>query len=120
MQLSSATPKNQDVGIGVARLLHALTPPRSAFFYLYSFWHGVIHTSYFMIFILISFYPGLALTVACGEMIIGVEHAFCLLYRWSGFFGPGANVRIRITRPHGSKVIILAGVQRAVSCRVRL
>ena len=40
---------------------------------IYSFWHGVIPTSYFilMIFILVSLisYPGLALTVACGEMM---------------------------------------------------
>ena len=47
---------------------------------IYSFWHGVIPTSYFililvlliflMIFILVSliFYPGLALTVGRGEM----------------------------------------------------
>ena len=50
----------------------------------YSFWHGVIPTSYF-IFILI-FYPGLALTVARGEMILPVciyalaytyAHAYC-------------------------------------------
>ena len=38
---------------------------------IYSFGHGVIPTSYF-IFILVSliFYPGLALTVARGEMIL--------------------------------------------------
>ena len=32
---------------GCGRLLHALTPPRSAFLYL-KFWHGVIPTSYFI------------------------------------------------------------------------
>ena len=32
---------------------------------IYSFWHGVIPTSYF---IFNDFYPGLALTVARGEM----------------------------------------------------
>ena len=41
---------------------------------IYSFWHGVIPTSY-LIFILVSliFYPGLALTVARGEMILPVR-----------------------------------------------
>ena len=38
---------------GCGRLLHALTPPRSAFLYL-QFWHGVIPTSYF-IFILVLY-----------------------------------------------------------------
>ena len=54
--------------------------------YIYSFWHGVIPTSY-LIFILVSliFYPGLALIVARGEMILPVRryivatyaHAYC-------------------------------------------
>ena len=37
---------------------------------IYSFWHGVIPTSYFDFYTCFTiFYSGLALTVVCGEMI---------------------------------------------------
>ena len=45
MQQSSATPEN---GLGCGRLLHALTPPRSAFLCLQFLAYGVIPTSYFI------------------------------------------------------------------------
>ena len=52
---------------GCGRLLHALTPPRSASC-IYSFWHGVIPTSY-LIFILVedcTVVGGLCCTVVGG------------------------------------------------------
>ena len=36
---------------------------------IYSFWHGVSPTSSIFILVSLNFYPGLALTVAHGEMI---------------------------------------------------
>ena len=62
-------PPKTKMYIGVAEeccMLSLLAVPSC----IYSFWHGVISTSYF-IFILVSliFYPGLALTVARGEMM---------------------------------------------------
>ena len=61
MQQSSATQSGS--------LLHALTPPRSAFLYL-QFLERCHPYILLLIFILVSlfFYPGLALTVAHGEM----------------------------------------------------
>ena len=44
MQQSSATPPYILVFGGCGRLLHALNPPSC----IYSFWHGVIPTSYFI------------------------------------------------------------------------
>ena len=46
---------------------------------IYSFWHGVIPTSYFIFndFLYLFFYPGLALTVAGGEMILPVRIRTC-------------------------------------------
>ena len=68
MQQSSATPKNQDVGIGLQKIVacshsssQCLLVP--TVFGMVSFLHS---TSFLMIFILVSLilYPGLALTVA--------------------------------------------------------
>ena len=43
-----------------------------------SFWHGVIPTSYFIFNDFYTFfYPGLALTVARGEMILPVRSIIC-------------------------------------------
>ena len=69
MQQSSATPQNKRCRDWVAEdccMLSLLLALPSC---IYSFWHGVIPTSYF-IFTLVSliFYPGLALTVARGEI----------------------------------------------------
>ena len=75
MQQSSATPKKQDVGIVLRKIVaYSHSSSQCLLVYTYSFLHGVIPTSYFilMIFILVLliFYQGLALTVARGEMIL--------------------------------------------------
>ena len=68
MQQSSATPKNEDVGIGLRKIVaysysSSQCLPISTVFGMVSSLHP---TSFLMIFILVSliFYPGLALTVA--------------------------------------------------------
>ena len=64
MQQSSATSKKQDVGIGLRKICCMLSILLVVPSCIYSFWHGVIPTSYF-IFILVSliFLCSLALTV---------------------------------------------------------
>ena len=72
MQQSSATPKDQDLGIWLWKIV---TCSHSVHSCIYSFWRGVIPTSYtsFVILVSLFFYPGLALTVARGEMILPVR-----------------------------------------------
>ena len=67
MQQSSATPKHWDWVAEDCCIISLLLAVPSC---IYSFWHGVIPTSYTSLLILVSliFYPGLALTVARGEM----------------------------------------------------
>ena len=83
MQQSSATHKNacRDWVAEDCCMLSLLLAVPSC---IYSFWHGVIPTSYFMIFILVSlvFYPGLALSVAHGEMILPVRSIYALAYTY--------------------------------------
>ena len=76
MQQSSATPKKQDVGIGLRKIV-AYSHSSSQCLLVSTVFGTVssLHpTSFLMIFILVSlfFYPGLALTVARGEMILPV------------------------------------------------
>ena len=72
MQQSSATPKNKDVGIGLRKIVACSHSSSQCL--LVSTVFGTVSslhpTSFLMIFILVSllFYPGLALTVARGEM----------------------------------------------------
>ena len=78
MQQSSATPQKLRCRDWVAEdccMLSLLLAVPSC---TYSFWHGVIPTSYF-IFILVSliFYPGLTLTVARGEMPYVRTYSVC-------------------------------------------
>ena len=74
MQQSSATPKNQDVGFGLRKIVACSHSSSQCL--LVSTVFGTVSslhpTSFLMICILVSliFYPGLALTVARGEMII--------------------------------------------------
>ena len=69
MQQASATPKNQDVGIGLQKIV-ACSHSSSQCLLVPTVFATVssLHpTSFFMIFILVSiFYPGLALTVPRG------------------------------------------------------
>ena len=72
MQQASATPKNQDVGIGLRKIV-ACSHSSSQCLLVSTVFRTVssLHpTSFLMIFILVSliFHPGLALTVARGEM----------------------------------------------------
>ena len=50
MQQSSATPKNKDVGRGLLKIVACSQPYLAVLscIYMYSFWHGVIPTSYFI------------------------------------------------------------------------
>ena len=48
MQQSSATPKNQDVGRGLRKIVACSQPYLTVASCIYSFWHGVIPTSYFI------------------------------------------------------------------------
>ena len=49
MQQSSATPKNQDVGIGLQKIVACSHSSSQCLLVpIYSFWHGVIPTSYFI------------------------------------------------------------------------
>ena len=48
MQQSSATPKNKDVGRGLRKIVTCSQPYLAVLSCLYSFWHGVIPTSYFI------------------------------------------------------------------------
>ena len=61
---------------------------------IYSFWHGVIPTSYLflMIFTLVSliFYPGLALTVARGEIPYVVSRATRIAYTYAHAYCAGS------------------------------
>ena len=72
MQQSFATPKNQDVGIGLRKIVACSQSSSQCL--LVSTVFGTVSslhpTSFLMIFILVSqiFYPGLALTVARGKM----------------------------------------------------
>ena len=72
MQQSSATPKNYNVGIGLRKIVACSHSSSQCL--LVSTVFGTVSslhpTSFLMIFILVSliFYPGLALTVARGEM----------------------------------------------------
>ena len=75
---------------------------------IYSFWHGVIPTSYF-IFILVSqiFYPGLALTVARGEMSY-VHFAYTyVVYNYYVRYTYSIHVRtrMRIVRANKTEVV---------------
>ena len=47
MQQSSATPKNRDVGRGLRKIVVCSQPYLAVASCIYSFWHGVIPTSYF-------------------------------------------------------------------------
>ena len=47
MQQSSATPKNRDVGRGLRKIVACSQPYLAVASCIYSFWHGVIPTSYF-------------------------------------------------------------------------
>ena len=58
MQQSSVTPKNQDVGIGLRKIVAYSHSSLQCLLVSTVFWHGVIPTSYFII-ILIH-------TVVCG------------------------------------------------------
>ena len=53
MQQSSATPKNKDVGRGLRKIVACSQPYLAVLSCIYSFWHGVIPTSY-LIFTLVS------------------------------------------------------------------
>ena len=48
MQQSSATPKNRDVGRGLRKIVACSQPYLAVASCIYSFWHGVIPTSYFI------------------------------------------------------------------------
>ena len=48
MQQSSATPKNKDVGRGLRKIVAWSQPYLAVLSCIYSFWHGVIPTSYFI------------------------------------------------------------------------
>ena len=48
MQQSSATPKNKDVGRGLRKIVACSQPYLAVLSCIYSFWHGVIPTSYFI------------------------------------------------------------------------
>ena len=47
MQQSSATPKNRNVGRGLRKIVACSQPYLAVASCIYSFWHGVIPTSYF-------------------------------------------------------------------------
>ena len=80
MQQSSATPKNQDVGIGLRKIVACSHSSSQCL--LVSTVFGTVSslhpTSFLMIFILVSriFYPGLALTVACGDTHMRIARAY--------------------------------------------
>ena len=58
MQQSSATPKNRDVGRGLRKIVACSQPYLAVASCIYSFWHGVIPTSYFRFLHLFhSFFP---------------------------------------------------------------
>ena len=72
MQQSSATPKKLRCREGVAEdccMLSILAVPSCT----YSFWHGVIPTSYFIFILVYNFYAGLAY-IEQGEMILVPVH----------------------------------------------
>ena len=48
MQQSSATPKKRDVGRGLRKIVACSQPYLAVASCIYSFWHGVIPTSYFI------------------------------------------------------------------------
>ena len=48
MQQSSATPKNRNVGRGLRKIVACSQPYLAVASCIYSFWHGVIPTSYFI------------------------------------------------------------------------
>ena len=72
MQQSSATLKNQDVGIGLRKIVACSHSSSQCL--LVSTVFGTVSslhpTSFLLIFILVSliFHPGLAVTVVCGEL----------------------------------------------------
>ena len=71
MQQSSATPKNQDVGIGLWKIV-ACSHSASQCLLVPTVFGTVssLHPTSFFILVSLIFYPGLALTVARGEMIL--------------------------------------------------
>ena len=84
MQQSSATPKKQDVGIGLRKIVACSQSSSQCL--LVSTVFGMVSslhpTSFLMIFILVSliFHAGLALTVARGELVCSTRtyaHAYC-------------------------------------------
>ena len=83
MQQSSATLKNRDVGIGLRKIVACSHSSSQCL--LVSTVFGTVSslhpTSFLMIFILVSliFYPGLALTVAAGEMILPVRSILIIM-----------------------------------------
>ena len=49
MQQASSTPKNQNVGIGLRKIVaYSHSSSQCLLVYIYSFWHGVIPTIYFI------------------------------------------------------------------------